>query len=239
MVAGDGLSHPRCSRAWSKSMRQVGEIKAAYDWMIASYQRDFLHALASNDRQGQERLDQYRDHLERAVFVLLFAQYVFPNAARSAAFARASQPLPVARRASTTSGSSKSATLRPFGGKTPRAGRTTLSPSRISARAKNVFVSLGASSRSVHALAPEAGFVFMAMPHRGDPTVGRRRRPDRCAGGAASNAYLRLFPRPPAPPPLGRASPPPQLCGPMSASVGFRARLAGIFAARPKGRSPA
>jgi hypothetical protein len=38
---------------------------------------------------------------------------------------------------------------------------------------------------------------------------------------------------------LGRASPPPQLCGPMSASVGLRGRVDGRLAARPKGRSPA
>jgi hypothetical protein len=46
---------------------------------------------------------------------------------------------------------------------------------------------------------------------------------------------LRHFP----PPAFGRASPPPQLCGPMSASVGLRARLVGMLAARPNGRSPA
>lgn len=40
------------------------------------------------------------------------------------------------------------------------------------------------------------------------------------------------------PPPFGRASPPPQLCGPMSASVGLRGRVDGRLAARPKGRSP-
>ena len=34
------------------------------------------------------------------------------------------------------------------------------------------------------------------------------------------------------PPPFGRASPPPQLCGPMSASVGLRGRCAGRLAAR-------
>jgi hypothetical protein len=56
-------------------MRQAQEIKAAYDWMIASHQREFLEALASNDQQRQERLDLYRDHLERDVFVLLFAQF--------------------------------------------------------------------------------------------------------------------------------------------------------------------
>ncbi len=41
------------------------------------------------------------------------------------------------------------------------------------------------------------------------------------------------------PPPFGRASPPPQLCGPMSSSVGLRGLVEGRFAARPKGRSPA
>jgi hypothetical protein len=40
-------------------------------------------------------------------------------------------------------------------------------------------------------------------------------------------------------PPFGRASPPPQLCGPMSASVGLRRRVEGRLAARPKRRSPA
>jgi hypothetical protein len=55
-------------------------------------------------------------------------------------------------------------------------------------------------------------------------------------GWSGAPPYLRHFPPPPA---FGRASPPPQLCGPMSASVGFLARLAGMFAARPNGRSPA
>jgi hypothetical protein len=41
------------------------------------------------------------------------------------------------------------------------------------------------------------------------------------------------------PPPFGRASPPPQLCGPISASVGLRGLVDGRLAARPKGRSPA
>src|SRR5208283_5001739 len=40
---------------------------------------------------------------------------------------------------------------------------------------------------------------------------------------------LRLIP----PPPFGRASPPPRLCGPMSASVGLRGLVEGRLAARP------
>jgi hypothetical protein len=39
--------------------------------------------------------------------------------------------------------------------------------------------------------------------------------------------------------PLGRASPPPQLCGPMSASVGLRGRVEGRFAAPPNLRQVA
>jgi hypothetical protein len=60
---------------------------------------------------------------------------------------------------------------------------------------------------------------------RGVPTLSDRRR----------HPLLRplIFP------PLGRASPPPQLCGPMSASVGLRGLVEGRLAARPNGRSPA
>ncbi len=56
-------------------MRQVPDIKAAYDWMIAAYRVDYVEVLASNDQTRQDRLDRDRDHLERGIFVLLFAQF--------------------------------------------------------------------------------------------------------------------------------------------------------------------
>lgn len=56
-------------------MRQVADIKAGYDWMIGAHRADYAAALASNDQVRQDRLDRNRDHLERGVFVLLFAQF--------------------------------------------------------------------------------------------------------------------------------------------------------------------
>ena len=56
-------------------MRQVLEIKAAYDWMIATHQRAYREALIAGDKPGQDRLDRDRDHLEKGMFVLLFAQF--------------------------------------------------------------------------------------------------------------------------------------------------------------------
>ena len=56
-------------------MRQVSQIKAAYDWMIAAYQAQILQAVASNDTSTMDRLERTRDTLERGVFVMLFGQF--------------------------------------------------------------------------------------------------------------------------------------------------------------------
>ena len=56
-------------------MRQMPEIKAGYDWMIAAHRAEYAEALASIDQARQDQLDRNRDHLERGIFVLLFAQF--------------------------------------------------------------------------------------------------------------------------------------------------------------------
>jgi len=56
-------------------MRQVAEIKAAYDWMIAKHNTDYADALAANHQNALERLESHQDQLDRGVFVLLFAQF--------------------------------------------------------------------------------------------------------------------------------------------------------------------
>ncbi len=56
-------------------MRRVPEINAAYAWMVAAHEKDYLLALAADDTTGQARLDTARDHLERGIFVLLFAEF--------------------------------------------------------------------------------------------------------------------------------------------------------------------
>ena len=56
-------------------MRQVRQIKAAYDWMIGTYQGEVSKAMAIGDTKAVERLDETRDTLERSVFVMLFGQF--------------------------------------------------------------------------------------------------------------------------------------------------------------------
>ncbi len=56
-------------------MRDVPQIKAAYDWMIESYQNEVRTAAALNDQLAINRLDASRDNLERGIFVLLFGQF--------------------------------------------------------------------------------------------------------------------------------------------------------------------
>lgn len=43
--------------------------------MVNIHGKDYLVALAANDVAAQTRLDIARDHLERGIFVLLFAQF--------------------------------------------------------------------------------------------------------------------------------------------------------------------
>jgi hypothetical protein len=56
-------------------MRQVPQIKAAYDWMIAAYQAEVSAAMATGNTNAVVRLEETRDALERGVFVTLFAQF--------------------------------------------------------------------------------------------------------------------------------------------------------------------
>lgn len=56
-------------------MRDVPQIKAAYDWMIGSCNAAVGAAMATGDLQRAAQLDDTRDSLERGVFVLLFAQF--------------------------------------------------------------------------------------------------------------------------------------------------------------------
>jgi hypothetical protein len=56
-------------------MKDLEQIKAAYDWMIEKYQGEVRTAAATNDQNAFARLDAYRDNLERGIFVLLFGQF--------------------------------------------------------------------------------------------------------------------------------------------------------------------
>lgn len=56
-------------------MRQVPQIKAAYDWMVGAYRDEVANAMATGDTSAVDRLDERRDSLERGVFVVLFAQF--------------------------------------------------------------------------------------------------------------------------------------------------------------------
>ena len=56
-------------------MNDVLQIKAAYDWMIETYQKQVSAAASSNDQPSIDRLDAYRDSLERGIFVVLFGQF--------------------------------------------------------------------------------------------------------------------------------------------------------------------
>lgn len=56
-------------------MHQVLNIKAGYDWMIEAHRAEYTAALMKNDQIRQDRLDRNRDHLERGIFILLFAQF--------------------------------------------------------------------------------------------------------------------------------------------------------------------
>lgn len=56
-------------------MKQVPQIKAAYDWMILAYQAGVAAAVAAGNAPAVDQLGEKRDVLERGVFVILFGQF--------------------------------------------------------------------------------------------------------------------------------------------------------------------
>lgn len=58
-------------------MKEVQQIKAAYDWTIEAYDREVGAAIAAGDMDTVKRLTGKRDAIERGLFVLLFAQFEF------------------------------------------------------------------------------------------------------------------------------------------------------------------
>ncbi len=56
-------------------MQKLPQIKAAYDWMIQEYDTKIGEATASTDMRSVQRLENFRDSLERGVFVLMFGQF--------------------------------------------------------------------------------------------------------------------------------------------------------------------
>lgn len=56
-------------------MRQVPQIKAAYDRLIGFYQTEISKAMATGDIQALSRFEEMRDVLERGVFIMLFGQF--------------------------------------------------------------------------------------------------------------------------------------------------------------------
>lgn len=56
-------------------MRQLDQIKSAYDWMIDAINRDIAAALDNGDTAAVSRLTSSQDTLERGVYVLLFGQF--------------------------------------------------------------------------------------------------------------------------------------------------------------------
>lgn len=56
-------------------MRQLPQIKAAYDWFLEHYQREIGALAEKGDDAGIDRMDEKRDVLERGIFVLMFGQF--------------------------------------------------------------------------------------------------------------------------------------------------------------------
>ena len=56
-------------------MKAVPQIKAAYDWSTAAFDREVASAMAAGDSGSVERLAEKQDTVERGLFVLLFAQF--------------------------------------------------------------------------------------------------------------------------------------------------------------------
>lgn len=56
-------------------MRQLPQIRSAYDWFFAQWQSEAMRAAGAGDLVALARLEEKRDTLERAVFVLMFGQF--------------------------------------------------------------------------------------------------------------------------------------------------------------------
>lgn len=56
-------------------MQQVPQIKAAYDWMVRTYQEEVSKAMGARNTTAVDRLEETRDTLEGGVFVILFGQF--------------------------------------------------------------------------------------------------------------------------------------------------------------------
>jgi hypothetical protein len=67
-------SNPKWSRVWS-DVRQLPEIKAAYDWFVAHYANEIAERTRRNDIAGIHQMEARRNVLERGVFVLMFGQF--------------------------------------------------------------------------------------------------------------------------------------------------------------------
>lgn len=56
-------------------MREIGGIKAAYDWFVGEYGNAVRAAIEAGDTEVLDRLGERRDVVERGFFVLLFGQF--------------------------------------------------------------------------------------------------------------------------------------------------------------------
>ena len=75
-------------------MQKLPEIKAAYDWFFAHYEREVEKLSRQNDMAGINLMAAKRDVLERGVFVLMFGQFekAVTTAFESAVQARSTNP---------------------------------------------------------------------------------------------------------------------------------------------------
>ena len=56
-------------------MRDVAQIKAAYDWMVRAFDEQVQLAVDAGNSGAIDRLEATRGSLERGVYVLLFGQF--------------------------------------------------------------------------------------------------------------------------------------------------------------------
>lgn len=56
-------------------MKDILRLKAAYEWMLRTYESDARVALEAGDDATAAKLDHHRDSLERGLFVVLFGQF--------------------------------------------------------------------------------------------------------------------------------------------------------------------
>ncbi len=56
-------------------MRQLPQIKAAYDWFVAAWNSEATKLAGKGDVSALTRLEEKRDALERGTFVLMFGQF--------------------------------------------------------------------------------------------------------------------------------------------------------------------